>query len=190
MEPSKPAQERGYDQDATARTTGGLVARPSVWWQKPVIIGAVLVVAGVIVGGGGYLAGAHGKWQYASEMATLAQQQKSLASQLKTVAAEQGQIQSSSISGSGVYVVGHDIKSGIWHTNGDGGMTDGRRVRRVLVPDQRTVHLVLCRLTKADNSKKRLVRIHLGKSQVLASPGSVPNPKPGQRALENVVARR
>lgn len=38
---------------------------------------------------------------------------------------ELGQLQASQISASGVYVVGQDIKSGTWHTPGDGGNNGG-----------------------------------------------------------------
>ncbi|HEY6786346.1 MAG TPA: hypothetical protein VI365_03460 [Trebonia sp.] len=64
------------------------------------------------------------KAQYATKMSAVDQEQKNLTSEEQQVKAELGQIQASAISGSGVYVVGTDIKSGVWHTNGDGGMTD------------------------------------------------------------------
>jgi multidrug efflux pump subunit AcrA (membrane-fusion protein) len=62
--------------------------------------------------------------KYASAWAALKHQQQTLQSEQKTVNAEQGQLQSSSISESGVYVIGSDIKSGVWHTSGDGGQDD------------------------------------------------------------------
>jgi multidrug efflux pump subunit AcrA (membrane-fusion protein) len=62
--------------------------------------------------------------KYASAMAALKQQQQTLQSDQKTLNTEQGQLQSSSISEDGVYVVGSDIKSGVWHTSGDGGQGD------------------------------------------------------------------
>jgi hypothetical protein len=40
------------------------------------------------------------------------------------VKALEGRIEASAISADGVYVVGHDIKSGVWHTSGDGGQGD------------------------------------------------------------------
>lgn len=67
---------------------------------------------------------AQAKAQYATKMAALKQEQQSLTSQKQTVKTEEGQLQASSISASGVYVVGADIRSGTWHTNGDGGATD------------------------------------------------------------------
>ncbi len=69
-------------------------------------------------------ADANAKAQYASQEATLKQEQQQLTSAEQTVKTEEGQLQASEISASGVYVVGQDIKSGTWHTNGDGGMTD------------------------------------------------------------------
>jgi hypothetical protein len=55
--------------------------------------------------------------QLNSEAATL----KSKQSQLNT---ELGNVQANTISASGVYVVGTNIKSGTWYTSGDGGQTD------------------------------------------------------------------
>jgi hypothetical protein len=57
---------------------------------------------------------------YATRNAALSQQQATLKQQEKTVAAEMGQLQASQISGDGVYVVGKDIKAGVYHTNGSG----------------------------------------------------------------------
>jgi hypothetical protein len=62
--------------------------------------------------------------QYAAKTSAADQEQHNLNSEEQQVKTELGQLQASSISGSGVYVVGQDIKSGVWHTNGDGGMTD------------------------------------------------------------------
>jgi hypothetical protein len=52
--------------------------------------------------------------------ATLKQQQATLAQQQHAVKALMGQLQASQISGDGVYVVGRDIKAGVYHTNGSG----------------------------------------------------------------------
>jgi hypothetical protein len=57
---------------------------------------------------------------YASRNAALTQQETTLKQQEKTVAAEMGQLQASQISGDGVYVVGKDIKAGVYHTSGSG----------------------------------------------------------------------
>lgn len=57
---------------------------------------------------------------YAARNAALTQQESTLKQQEKTVAAEMGQLQASQISGDGVYVVGKDIKAGVYHTNGSG----------------------------------------------------------------------
>ena len=57
---------------------------------------------------------------YAARNAALTQQEATLKQQEKTVAAETGQLQASQISGDGVYVVGKDIKAGVYHTNGSG----------------------------------------------------------------------
>jgi hypothetical protein len=57
---------------------------------------------------------------YAARNSALNQQAAALKQQQKTVAAEMGQLQANQISGDGVYVVGKDIKSGTWHTNGSG----------------------------------------------------------------------
>jgi hypothetical protein len=57
---------------------------------------------------------------YAARNSALNQQAATLKQQQKTVAAEMGQLQANQITGDGVYVVGKDIKSGTWHTNGSG----------------------------------------------------------------------
>jgi hypothetical protein len=54
------------------------------------------------------------------QAATLKQQQGTLAEQQQAVKAQMGELQSSQISGDGVYVVGQDIKAGVYHTNGSG----------------------------------------------------------------------
>jgi hypothetical protein len=53
-------------------------------------------------------------------MSAVSQEQHNLNSEERQVKTEVGQLQASAISGSGLYVVGQDIKSGVWHTNGDG----------------------------------------------------------------------
>lgn len=54
------------------------------------------------------------------QAATLKQQQATLAQQQQAVKAQMGELQASQISGDGVYVVGKDIKAGVYHTNGSG----------------------------------------------------------------------
>jgi chaperonin cofactor prefoldin len=54
------------------------------------------------------------------QAATLKQQQATLAQQQQSVKAQMGELQASQLSGDGVYVVGKDIKAGVYHTNGSG----------------------------------------------------------------------
>jgi hypothetical protein len=54
------------------------------------------------------------------QAATLKQQQGTLAQQQQAVNAQMGALQASQISGDGVYVVGKDIKAGMYHTSGSG----------------------------------------------------------------------
>jgi hypothetical protein len=61
---------------------------------------------------------------YAARNAAVAARSKSLDQRAKAISTEEGQIQSSTISSDGVYVVGKDIPSGTYHTTGDGGQTD------------------------------------------------------------------
>ena len=63
-------------------------------------------------------ANANAAQAYSSRLATLSQQESQLKSQQAAIAAETGQLQANQISQDGVYVVGHDIKSGTWHTSG------------------------------------------------------------------------
>lgn len=57
---------------------------------------------------------------YRSREQALAQMQQTVKQQQATLKRELGEVQASSISGDGVYVVGKDIKAGTWHTNGSG----------------------------------------------------------------------
>jgi hypothetical protein len=57
---------------------------------------------------------------YKDREAALGDQEKTVQQQEATLKQQLGQVQASSISGDGVYVVGQDIKSGTWHTNGSG----------------------------------------------------------------------
>ena len=60
---------------------------------------------------------------YRGKEAALAATQQTVNQQAATLKQDLGQVQASSISADGVYVVGQDIKAGTWHTNGDGGQT-------------------------------------------------------------------
>jgi hypothetical protein len=57
---------------------------------------------------------------YAARNAALDQQAATLNRKSQTVAAELGELEANTIRADGMYVVGHDIKSGTWHTVGDG----------------------------------------------------------------------
>jgi hypothetical protein len=54
------------------------------------------------------------------QAATLKQQQATLDQQQQAIKTQMGELQASQISGDGVYVVGKDIKAGVYHTNGSG----------------------------------------------------------------------
>lgn len=54
------------------------------------------------------------------QSSSLEQQQTALSRQQQQLKAQLGEIQASQISGDAVYVVGKDIKSGVYHTNGSG----------------------------------------------------------------------
>ncbi|HWG12164.1 MAG TPA: hypothetical protein VG268_02705 [Streptosporangiaceae bacterium] len=54
------------------------------------------------------------------QSASLKQQQTALSQQQNQLKAQLGQVQSSQLSGDGVYVVGKDIKPGVYHTSGSG----------------------------------------------------------------------
>jgi len=53
--------------------------------------------------------------------AALHRQAAGLNRQRQVIAAELGELQANTIRAAGMYVVGHDIKSGTWHTAGGGG---------------------------------------------------------------------
>jgi hypothetical protein len=57
---------------------------------------------------------------YQSKQASLAATQKTVAGEQQTLNQELGQVQANTISSDGTFVVGQDIKSGTYHTNGSG----------------------------------------------------------------------
>jgi hypothetical protein len=65
------------------------------------------------------------KSDYAARNAALDREAATLKRQSQTIAAEVGELQANTISAAGLYVVGHDIKSGTWHTAGDGKVDGG-----------------------------------------------------------------
>lgn len=67
---------------------------------------------------------ANAKAAYRARNAALNARSKSLDRQARAIKAAEGELKSSKISADGVYVVGRDIKPGIYHTNGDGGLND------------------------------------------------------------------
>lgn len=58
--------------------------------------------------------------KYAADEAKLVAKEKRLAADEHAVKVFEGQVQASTISDDGVYVVGKDIKAGTWHTGGGG----------------------------------------------------------------------
>ena len=71
------------------------------------------------------LAAAQAQAKYASQEAALQSKEQGVRQTERALDALEGKLQASSISQDGVYVVGQDIKSGTWHTPGDGGQNDG-----------------------------------------------------------------
>jgi cell division protein FtsB len=57
---------------------------------------------------------------YAARNAALNREAAALNQKSQTIAAEVGELKANTIRADGIYVVGHDIKSGTWHTVGDG----------------------------------------------------------------------
>jgi hypothetical protein len=62
---------------------------------------------------------------YAARNAALDQEAAMLNEKSQTIAAETGELKANTIRADGIYLVGHDIKSGIWHTVGDGHVSGG-----------------------------------------------------------------
>ena len=69
---------------------------------------------------------------YATRNAALNQEAAALNRKSQTIAAETGELKANTIHADGMYVVGHDIESGIWHTVGDGRLS-GSLCRFVVV---------------------------------------------------------
>lgn len=57
---------------------------------------------------------------YKTKEAALAAQEQTVTSEQATLKQELGEVQANTISSDGTFVVGQDIKSGTWHTNGSG----------------------------------------------------------------------
>jgi hypothetical protein len=66
------------------------------------------------------VANANAAATYQGKEAALAAQEKIVASEQATLKQELGQVQANTISSDGTFVVGQDIKSGTYHTNGSG----------------------------------------------------------------------
>jgi hypothetical protein len=62
---------------------------------------------------------------YAARNAALNREAATLNGKSQVIAAEIGKLQANTIRADGMYVVGHDIKSGTWHTLGDGHVSGG-----------------------------------------------------------------
>ncbi len=62
---------------------------------------------------------------YAARNAALSREAATLSGRSQVIAAEIGELQANTIRADGMYVVGHDIKSGTWHTVGDGHVSGG-----------------------------------------------------------------
>jgi cell division protein FtsB len=62
---------------------------------------------------------------YAARNATLNREAATLNQKSQTIAAEVGELKANTIRADGLYVVGQDIKSGTWHTVGDGHISGG-----------------------------------------------------------------
>jgi hypothetical protein len=62
---------------------------------------------------------------YAARNAALNREAARLNGQRQAIAAEIGELQANTIVAAGLYVVGHDLKSGTWHTAGDGKVDGG-----------------------------------------------------------------
>ena len=62
---------------------------------------------------------------YAARNAALNQKAAALNRKSQIIAAQIGELKANTIRANGTYLVGHDIKSGIWHTVGDGHANGG-----------------------------------------------------------------
>lgn len=60
------------------------------------------------------------KSDYAARNAALNREAATLKRQSQAIAAETGEVRANTIRADGMYVVGHDIKPGTWHTAGNG----------------------------------------------------------------------
>lgn len=71
------------------------------------------------------VAQAAAKKDYEARNTALDQEAARLNQQSQTIAAQIGELKANTIKAAGLYVVGHDIKAGTWHTTGDGKVDGG-----------------------------------------------------------------
>ena len=103
-------------------------------------------------------ADAQAQASYAARNAALAARSKSLDQRAKAISTAEGQIQSSTISSDGVYVVGKDIPPGTYHTTGDGGQTASLRPK---VTDTVMSHLLGGAFTGANGIAAAVIALPL-----------------------------
>jgi cell division protein FtsB len=65
------------------------------------------------------------KSDYAARNAALNREAAALQRQSQAIAAETGELRANTIRADGMYLVGHDVKPGTWHTVGDGSASGG-----------------------------------------------------------------
>jgi len=65
------------------------------------------------------------KSDYAARNAALNREAATLQRQSQAIAAEKGELRANTIRADGMYMVGHDVKPGTWHTIGDGSASGG-----------------------------------------------------------------
>jgi hypothetical protein len=107
---------------------------------------------------------------YASRQSALNQRAASLNQRARKIAAEEGNLQANTISTDGVYVVGHDIKAGTWHTNGDGGQTDNECYFATLNSSTQAILTITTTLT---DRRRSMLAVFMRSRLVARAPGYV-----------------
>jgi hypothetical protein len=104
---------------------GALASTVTIALLRNATLGSQLAAANARAAGAVSAAQAAAQKDYAARNAALSREAATLNRKSQTIAAETGELQANTIHADGMYVVGRDIKSGTWHTVGDGHLSGG-----------------------------------------------------------------
>lgn len=110
---------------AAVVVVGALAGIATIALLRNATLGSQVTVADARAANAVSAAQAAAQKDYAARNAALNRQAATLNGKSQAIAAEIGELRANAIRADGMYVVGHDIKSGTWHTVGDGHVSGG-----------------------------------------------------------------